>query len=547
MNSVGNAILNLKHRLIVSCQAPDGDAFRSPEAMARFAIAAVEGGAGGIRANGPADVNAIRRSVALPIIGISKRLQADGRILITGSFEEARELVAAGADIIALDCTRRGQDYGALERLARIKMELGVPAFADIATVEEAVQAAGAGADAVLPTLRGYTPETAHVRTFEPAFIAALCKAVTVPVLAEGRIGNPQEAAAALAAGAFAVVVGTAITRPGEIARRFALALDPFRVLPENKRHLIGIDLGATNTKYGVVDREAGILKTWCDPTPASGGRQALLHHLSQVAKRAVEFSRAQHAEPAAAGVATAGWVDPFTGEVLYATENLPGWTGTPIAERLRAELGLAVAAENDANALALAEKYFGVGKPLQNFVCVTLGTGVGGACFIDGRLNRGAHFFGNALGHIQLDPNGPPCTCGRRGCLEVYANAAALVRYAGEGGFARAEDAIRAANAGVPVARKAMRTLAGHLARGCASVVSLLDPEAIILGGGLVEENPCLLADLEAELPALVPAWERRALRISVSRLGYYGGVLGAAAVALQALGRESALGFQI
>jgi glucokinase len=124
---------------------------------------------------------------------------------------------------------------------------------------------------------------------------------------------------------------------------------------------------------------------------------------------------------------------------------------------------------------------------------------------------------------------------------LELYTNATALLRYAREGGFVRAEDIIRAANAGIPEARNAMKTLARHLARGLASVVNLLDPEAIILGGGLVEENPCLLADLEAELPALVPAWEHRTLNISASQLGYWGGVLGAAAVALEALVRES------
>jgi N-acetylmannosamine-6-phosphate 2-epimerase/N-acetylmannosamine kinase len=544
MNSVSEAILKLKRRLIVSCQAPEGDPFHSSEAMVQFAEVAVEGGAGGIRANGPADVSAIRRTVTVPIIGISKRWQADGEVLITGSFEEARELITAGADIIALDCTQRGRHYGALERLAQIKTELGVPAVADIATVEEAIIAAGGGADAVLSTLRGFTPGTTHVRVFEPSFIAALHKAVSVPVLAEGRIGTPEAAAEALAAGALAVIVGAAITRPRDVARRFVLALDPFRALPEHKPHLIGIDLGATKTKSGVLGPGGEMLMRWCDPTPAGDGRKALLDHLKRVAKRATEFSRAQGAEPAALGVATAGWVDPFTGVVLYATENLSGWSGTRITEELRAELGFEVAAENDANALALAEKYFGIGKSLQTFVCITLGTGVGGACFINGRLNRGAHFFGNAIGHIQIDPNGPPCTCGHRGCLEVYANAAALMRYAEGGGFAGPEDVIRAANSGIPAARNAVETLACYLARGCASVVALLDPQAIILGGGLVEENPCLVADLEMELTALVPAWQRPGLRISVSRLRYHGGVLGAAVVALEALMRDPAAG---
>ena len=130
----------------------------------------------------------------------------------------------AGAGLVAIDCTGRGQKYGAFDRLRRIKEELGVPVLADIATVEEAVQAAQAGADAVLSTLRGYTPETDHVLAFEPSFIAQLIQAVDVPVIAEGRIQTPAQVRAALDAGAYAVIVGTAITRPELITRGFVAA-----------------------------------------------------------------------------------------------------------------------------------------------------------------------------------------------------------------------------------------------------------------------------------------------------------------------------------
>ena len=181
----------LRGKLLVSCQAAEGSALRDSSTMARFARAAVEGGAMGIRANGLDDVRAIRQAVSVPIVGIWKALQDDGEILITPSFETARQLVEAGADLVALDCTARGERYGALERLRQIKKELGVPVLADIATAEEAVRAAEAGADAVLSTLRGYTRETSHVKTFEPAFIAELVHAVSVPVIAEGHIQTP--------------------------------------------------------------------------------------------------------------------------------------------------------------------------------------------------------------------------------------------------------------------------------------------------------------------------------------------------------------------
>src|SRR5262245_46146413 len=135
MNSISELYSSLQGKLIVSCQASAGDAFRDSAAMSRFARAAIDGGAAGIRAEGVEDVRAIRAAVSVPIIGIKKSQASDGRLLITPSFEDARELVEAGADLIALDCTTRGQHEGALDRLRRVKAELSVPALADIATV----------------------------------------------------------------------------------------------------------------------------------------------------------------------------------------------------------------------------------------------------------------------------------------------------------------------------------------------------------------------------------------------------------------------------
>jgi glucokinase len=149
--------------------------------------------------------------------------------------------------------------------------------------------------------------------------------------------------------------------------------------------------------------------------------------------------------------------------------------------------------------------------------------------------LNRGAHFLANALGHMPLIPDGIPCNCGQRGCLEVYCNAAALQRYAGVAG-ASAADIVAAANAGDVGAAQAIRTLAGYLARGCAMLVEWMDPEAIILSGGLSMNNPILIETLRRELSLRVSVWERRRLMVLASELGYFGGVLGAAALARDA-----------
>ena len=527
---------SFQNRLIVSCQASEGRPFRDAASMARFARAAVEGGAGAIRANGAEDIRAIRAAVAVPVIGLDKQIAGDGGILITPTFEGARELVAAGASIVALDCTARGRGYGALERLRRIREELHVPVLADIATVEEARIAAAAGADMVAGTLRGYTAETASLRRFEPAFIAGLVRAVKVPVIAEGHIATPAEAAAAIAAGAFAVVVGTAITRPEEITRGFARAVERQGGALSPGACLLGIDLGGTRTKFGVVSPSGALVLTRAEDTPAGAGRHALLEHLKRIAVSCADLAREAGLEPAALGIATAGWVDTGTGRVVYATDNLPGWTGTPISDEIAPAAGVRVAVENDANALAVAERHFGAARHVDDFVCVTLGTGIGGGCYIGGRLNRGAHFFANALGHIPIEVDGIACTCGRRGCLEPYANAAALVRYAGPD-FSSAEAVIRAANAGEGRAREAIVTLARYLAVGLAALIELLDPAMLILSGGLAQDNPLLVPRLEAELAGRVPVWDLRQMRIAVSELGYFGGVLGAAAVARESL----------
>ncbi|MGA3326194.1 MAG: putative N-acetylmannosamine-6-phosphate 2-epimerase, partial [Terriglobia bacterium] len=277
MKSATKLQAELRGKLIVSCQSLEGSPFRNPESTARFAQAAVQGGAVGIRANGPEDIRAIRQVVGVPIIGIWKALKDDGEILITPSFEAAQKVVEAGAGLVAMDCTGRGQKYGAFDRMKRIREELGVPVLADIATVEEAVQAAKAGADAVLSTLRGYTPETRHVLAFEPSFIAQLIRAVDVLVIAEGHIQTPGQVRAALDAGAYAVIVGTAITRPELITRGFAAAAQSWQRAHDPERVFVGIDMGGTRTKFGLVSNQGELLHHSSTTTPWDEGRDALL------------------------------------------------------------------------------------------------------------------------------------------------------------------------------------------------------------------------------------------------------------------------------
>jgi predicted NBD/HSP70 family sugar kinase/putative N-acetylmannosamine-6-phosphate epimerase len=530
MNSNHDIMNLLRGRLVVSCQAPAGDPFAEPTSLSLFARAAVNGGAAGIRTEGPDAVRAIKAVTSVPVIGLRKRLMADGQIMITPSNDDVKDLVEAGADVIAIDCTARGQRNGALERIRWTQANHNVPVWADIATVDEGVAAAHAGADAVLSTLRGYTEDTKEVLGFEASFIASLAKVVSVPVIAEGRINSLEQVSAALAAGAASVVIGTAITRPEEITRRFAASMET-RPEPE-KRLIIGIDLGGTGIKSGISTGDGRVLFSTVTATPASSGRETLLSTLVKIARDRLDDANKSGLRPVALGIATAGWVDPRSGRVIYATDNLPGWSGTELGREMEDALGLPVAVENDGNAQAIAERVYGLGSEVDNFVCITLGTGIGGGCYVNGKLNHGAHYFANGIGHMIIEREGRACTCGKRGCFEAYTNAKALLDY-GRGAWTSAEDLIGFANRGDNVAQQALETHAAWVGVGCDSIHNLFDPELIVLAGGLTQKNKILPHLVEARLKSTDRAWKHRATRVAISELGYFGGVLGAAAAA--------------
>lgn len=212
--------------LIVSCQAREDNPLHGPMFMGAMAVAARDGGARAIRANGPDDVRAVKVA-GLPVIGIHKVFSGDVPVYITPTIAAAETLAAAGADIIALDCTprpRQGDDPAAI--IAHVRDRLGLETFADISTLDEGLAAAAMGATYVSTTLSGYTSYT-EPRSVGPDLdlIRALAGRIQTPVVAEGRFNTPELARAAIDAGAYAVVVGTMITNPREITRGFARAV----------------------------------------------------------------------------------------------------------------------------------------------------------------------------------------------------------------------------------------------------------------------------------------------------------------------------------
>ena len=219
----------LPRGLLVSCQALPEEPLHSSYIMSRMAYAAFLGGAVGIRAGGPADIQAIKQTVSLPIIGIQKRVYEDSEVFITPSWVEARAVADAGAEIIAIDATDRPRPGGITLAALVQRIRAAYPAvylMADVSAFPEARQAEALGFDLIGSTLAGYTADTKGLPLPDVPLIAQMSRELSTPIIAEGGIWTLEQLDAVMEAGAYGVVVGSAITRPREITKRFFDRLD---------------------------------------------------------------------------------------------------------------------------------------------------------------------------------------------------------------------------------------------------------------------------------------------------------------------------------
>jgi glucokinase len=284
----------------------------------------------------------------------------------------------------------------------------------------------------------------------------------------------------------------------------------------------LGLDLGGTDAKVAVLDGEA-VLATASAPNGAAPGREeAALAALAELGLRtAAPFGRL-----ASAGLALPGHFDAERGTGVL-LPNLPGaWVDRPIAGPVAERLGLPVALVNDVRALTLAELRLGAGAGARDVVCVALGTGVGGGIAIGGALHLGTGHAGE-IGHVTVDPEGPLCGCGNRGCLDRMASAAAI---AADAGRATVADAAAAARAGDPAALAAFARAGERVGRVLAAAVVLLWPERVIVGGGVAAAGEVLLGPLRAELRRRACVAPVATLPVLPARLGAHAGAVGAA-----------------
>ncbi len=294
------------------------------------------------------------------------------------------------------------------------------------------------------------------------------------------------------------------------------------------EQQVIGVDLGGSAIKLGRFTRTGHCLADLTVPTPQPSTPAAVI-----AAMAAAIATLDPDGEAVAIGVGTPGPAD-AAGRIARVAINLARWHDVPLADQLEAKTGRPVIVANDANCAGLGEAWLGAGRDFKDVLTLTLGTGVGGAIILDGKLFVGRQGTAGELGLITLNPAGPPCNSGNRGSLEQYCSVQAIQRETGLNPAALYDQA----KAGDEGAIAFWQTYGGWLGAGIASLVYVFTPEAVIIGGGISAAAELFLPTTLAELDIRVLPSSRAGLKVLVAELGNQAGIAGAARLALQQYG---------
>ena len=307
----------------------------------------------------------------------------------------------------------------------------------------------------------------------------------------------------------------------------------------------IGVDLGGTGIKAGVVTQEGEILSKGSKPTRNERHYSEIIADIAALCEEVVRDAGLTMADIASIGVGVPGICDPKTGVIPFCT-NL-GWHEVPFVEEMHKHLPLPVQVSNDATVAGFAESIAGVSAGTESSVFVTLGTGVGGGIAIGGRPFSGAHGVGSEIGHMILQMDGELCTCGNRGCFERYASATAIIREARKAVASHPESAIMAKCGGDPekinakividsakegdeTGKAVFAQYVKGLALGLVSIINILDPEVIVLGGGVSMAGDFLLDAVREAMKPYIFYKTMPYARVELARLGNDAGIIGAA-----------------
>lgn len=308
----------------------------------------------------------------------------------------------------------------------------------------------------------------------------------------------------------------------------------------------IGIDLGGTNIAVGIVNKEKKVIYSRSIPTTLPQNADTLAKKIAEFVFQILENSNISTSQIDSAGIGIPGTVNPHTGMVEYA--NNLGFIQVPFTSLLGAYFPFPLYAANDAKAAAWGEYLAGAGIGSSSMLMVTLGTGIGGAMIFEGKLMDGFCYAAGEIGHMVIERNGKPCSCGRRGCFEVYASATALISAAREAAISDQGSLLYtysngdpehidgrtvfcAANANDPVACNILNQFISYLAEGVANLINIFQPEILCIGGGLSGAGENLLAPLRKQvLPMTYSRDSIKNTRIICAELGNDAGIIGAA-----------------
>jgi len=290
-------------------------------------------------------------------------------------------------------------------------------------------------------------------------------------------------------------------------------------------RHL-GLDLGGTNLKWAVIEHRDGGWRTLATGRVSSEAHEGPEAVVRRIAETGADVMAAWPGI-GSAGIGVPGLYDPEAGTTRF-LPNVPGeWAGRAVAGPVAARLGIPVFLINDARAFGLAELRLGAGRGATSMVGLTLGTGVGGVIAVDGHVHQGHDGTGGEAGHQTIDPDGPWCTCGNRGCVEAYARADQIAAVCGT---ATAEEAVTRARDGDARARDGLARIGRYLGIGIANLVVVISPDRIVIGGGVAAAGDLLFEPIRAELRTRVQVTDLAQVTLVAAELGALAGAIGAA-----------------
>ncbi len=317
------------------------------------------------------------------------------------------------------------------------------------------------------------------------------------------------------------------------------------------KQAAIGVDIGGTNVKMGLVDVRGRIVSQTTFLTEAGAGRPQLMRRLVAGIRTLSQEARLRGIRVLGAGIGAPGAIDVEKGRV-YFFPNLPGWKNVPLKTDLTRALRLPVFLDNDANAMALGEFLFGAGRGCRDMIALTLGTGIGGGIVLGGKLFHGHAFSAAEVGHIVISEDGPVCGCGNRGCVETFIGNGYFVRelqkkmkqgrrsvlskWTASGKELTPLLAAQAARAGDALAKEAWNTAGERLATALAGLINVLNPERIILGGGVAQNGPILFKPLVRALHKKAFPIAACSVKVLPAALGVDAGLIGAASLVFAA-----------